>query len=503
MSASIGRITAHLAEQPQTITARLVDLINRNINPPAPLKMDEVYIRAMYVVSDETNSFGGCFPSSEHQRLAELMVDSPVMVGHRKDRLPIARSFYASLVERDGRHWVKSYFYWPKGADGADDLRRNIDGGIYKECSVGFTFLLPECSICGEDIRTCRHQPLEAYDIDGEKTVCHFNYRRIERVLETSLVYRGATPDTSVTRDLATPAGDSIPDRPNAPPEPATLANIKHLNNDKRYLVIPAYEGRLVTVSRRGDRTVLTDLDGSELPEHADAGFDLQHLEDGATAAAQLVAYRGKERLGLSDLDRFLAHRTGPTTRLELKLYPQPDLINLSDSDCPRNVRVIPHQMVDARDVETTARELMTRDGVRLWAEDEPPPNSPGYLYRPTGRLEHKGTYCLTTRAEDKADSIHLSLKTSGRRHTFAIRQCNLTRLKHGVKFVADVITDNDHESPESSNVAQRGRILDCLEVRGGMVLTLVGVLSGEFALQPIRLAGKRRHLFYRRTTGN
>jgi hypothetical protein len=78
----------------------------------------------------------------------------------------------------------------------------NIDGGIYKECSIGFTFALPECSICGDDIRTCEHEPMGTY---GDDQTCHFNYRKIERVLETSLVYRGAIPETGVTRELVRP----------------------------------------------------------------------------------------------------------------------------------------------------------------------------------------------------------------------------------------------------------------------------------------------------------
>ena len=178
MGASLGRITARLAEPTETISTDLVQLINENINPPSEVTADDVYVRAMYIVSDEVNSFGGRFPAEEHDRLRELLVDSPVLVGHRKDRLPIGRNFHAVPVRRDGRLWVKSYFYWLRSAAGSASLAENIDGGIYKECSIGFTFLLPECSVCGQDIRTCEHEPFGRYG-DGEK--CHFNYRKIER----------------------------------------------------------------------------------------------------------------------------------------------------------------------------------------------------------------------------------------------------------------------------------------------------------------------------------
>ena len=149
MSSSLGRVTAHLAEPTDSLPPEMVALINQNIKPPTPVTADDVYVRAMYIVSDQVNSFGGRFPAEEHDRLAALLVDSPVLVGHRKDRLPVGRNFYAELVERDGHPWVKCYFYWLRSSDAAEQLRDNIDGGIYKECSTAFTFNLPACSICG------------------------------------------------------------------------------------------------------------------------------------------------------------------------------------------------------------------------------------------------------------------------------------------------------------------------------------------------------------------
>ena len=202
MTASFGKITAHLAEPIDKIPDELAALINQNIRPPDPVGASEIYVRAMYVVSDEINSFGGRFPVDEHTRLAALLIDSPVLVGHRKDKLPIGRNFHSTHVTKDGRQWIKCFFYWLKSTEGAESLRENIDGGIYKECSIGFTYFFPECSVCGEDIRRCDHEPLNKLVINGEESIVHFNYRKIERVQETSLVYRGALPDTSVTKEL-------------------------------------------------------------------------------------------------------------------------------------------------------------------------------------------------------------------------------------------------------------------------------------------------------------
>lgn len=207
-----GYLTARLAERGENYENRLIEEINRNIKPPRPVEPGDVYIRAMYIVSDQINSQGGRFAEEELDRLTGLLVDSPVMVGHQRDSLPLARNFLAQKVDIDGRTWVKSYFYWMKDSEAAEDLKNNIDGGIYKECSVSFLFTLPECSICGKDIRECHHVPFHEYEIEsGGREIAHFKYRNIEKVLETSLVFRGAVPDTRITDKLTpdnTPSGN-------------------------------------------------------------------------------------------------------------------------------------------------------------------------------------------------------------------------------------------------------------------------------------------------------
>lgn len=174
---------------------KYIDLINANIKPPVPLKTEDVFIRAMYVVSDAVNTYGGQFDRTDLPSIARLFIDSPVMIGHDKGGLPLARNFWAETVERNGHLWVKSYFYWPRQMEGAARLALNIDAGIYKECSVSFIYDFPECSACGGDIRNCGHQV--------SKDV-FFYYRGVEKILETSLVYRGAVPGTSITDQLST-----------------------------------------------------------------------------------------------------------------------------------------------------------------------------------------------------------------------------------------------------------------------------------------------------------
>jgi hypothetical protein len=179
---------------------KYIDLLNQNIKPPVAVTVNDVHIRAMYIISDKVNSYGGRFDRSELPAIARLFIDSPVLIGHDKSGLPVARNFWAETVEKGDQLWVKCYFYWLKDTEGSAKLLKNIDSGIYKECSVSFTYAYPECSVCGEDIRNCGHR------ISDE---VFFYYRGVDKILETSLVYRGSIPDTRITDQLSAADKDS------------------------------------------------------------------------------------------------------------------------------------------------------------------------------------------------------------------------------------------------------------------------------------------------------
>ncbi|EQB63818.1 MAG: hypothetical protein RBG1_1C00001G1397 [candidate division Zixibacteria bacterium RBG-1] len=203
MKKLLGQIQTELSEKEEQVSPDLISLINARIKPPVPVTAEEIFIRAMYLISDKVNSYGGCFPQEEHPHLAKLIIDAPVLIGHNKEKLPVARNFNAELVYRDNAPWIKVWFYWLKNSEGGNSLKENIDHGIYKEGSIGFSFEFPECSVCGQDIRKCEHIPFRSYlDQSGQEKQAHFNYRKTLKILETSLVYRGAIPGTSFSRDL-------------------------------------------------------------------------------------------------------------------------------------------------------------------------------------------------------------------------------------------------------------------------------------------------------------
>ncbi|MEE8418181.1 MAG: hypothetical protein V3S06_05895 [candidate division Zixibacteria bacterium] len=182
----------------------LVNQINKNIRPPRKAAPDNVNIRVMYLLNDLVNSHGGRFKRDDLASLSRLIIDTPVLIGHDRSSVPLARTFHAELEQKGEMLWLKSYFYWPKSNDGvSDQLLDKIDSGILKECSISFIYTTPECSDCGQDIRNCPH---EANANNGT----HFIYKGITQVLETSLVSKGSVRGTYVTDKLSAHSVKSV-----------------------------------------------------------------------------------------------------------------------------------------------------------------------------------------------------------------------------------------------------------------------------------------------------
>lgn len=177
----------------------LVAEINRVIKPAQPATVETVHIGALMAASNQVNAQGGCFARTELLQLAALVIDAPVLIGHKKDELPIGRVFRGEIIERSGSPWLRAFFYWHRDQGRADEIRTGIDAGIYRECSLGFLYGKPECGVCRADMRRCRHRVNETVHFGGREIKAFYYYRQIERVLEISLVYRGAVAGTSVS----------------------------------------------------------------------------------------------------------------------------------------------------------------------------------------------------------------------------------------------------------------------------------------------------------------
>jgi hypothetical protein len=333
MKELLAYVGAELRKPEEEISDDLVFLINSRIKPPKPVDKEDIFVRTMFLVSDEVNSYGGRFPLDELYKISQLVIDSPVMVGHTKEKLPIARNFKAEVVEKDGQNWVKVWFYWLKSAKDALPLKKNIDHGIYKECSLGFVFGFPECSVCGQDMRRCQHVPFKTYPTeDGEKEA-YFNYRNITRVLETSLVYRGAVPNTSMSDQLRVfdmdhpkGVGEDLPAlshqspgdalkvspfefiRPTNPNKTSTSSNeIFHLEDlaslSGVFLIEPKYDGIRAQIHKKDNQTRIFIGTGKPIENRFPLLVKdiLSIPQESFILDGGLVKYKGNSRLSHED----------------------------------------------------------------------------------------------------------------------------------------------------------------------------------------------------------
>lgn len=184
-----------LPDRSKKVTEKDLEIINNLPNPPLiPLTARDIYVRRCRLAGDAVDAGFGRFRTEDLPRLLELVQGAPALVGHRKDTLGVAR-FFGGEIWQDPISkvsYIVPRFYWMRQHSLSEDLRVNIDGGIFSEASIGFTFRKPTCSICGEDIRMCDHLPGNEYD----EQMCFFYYDEITRVTEGSFVYRGAQPGT-------------------------------------------------------------------------------------------------------------------------------------------------------------------------------------------------------------------------------------------------------------------------------------------------------------------
>ncbi len=153
-----------------------------------PLAEEEVAVFTLDLCNNEVDRHYSRFPEEELERINRMTPGRPLMERHDlSGSLPRGTFFRSRLHREDRRVSVRPEVYVLR-APGNRDFILNIEGGVYRETSIGFSFRRPECSVCGKDLRTCAHVPGRRY---GDK-VCHFVMRDVLEVLEGSVVPAGS-----------------------------------------------------------------------------------------------------------------------------------------------------------------------------------------------------------------------------------------------------------------------------------------------------------------------
>ncbi len=203
-------LSGPLVKEAGRITDEEVRAINSlSSPPPVPVAERDIYVRCCRLAGDAVDAYHGCFRTADLPKLLALIQGAPLLVGHDKRTLGVARFFGGTIEEHSAEggpahNYIVPRFYWLRSHSGAEDLRVAIDGGLYCEASLSFAYQKPTCSACGQDIRTCEHLPGMP---DKEGRAIFYYYDEVVAVLEGSLVYRGAEPGTGFSLGRRLPLG--------------------------------------------------------------------------------------------------------------------------------------------------------------------------------------------------------------------------------------------------------------------------------------------------------
>ncbi|MGC8846568.1 MAG: hypothetical protein ACP5QY_12035 [Candidatus Hydrogenedens sp.] len=161
------------------------------------LTEDEYVVFTLDLCHNQIDRHFSCFPENELEVIDKKVPGRPLMERHDlRGSLPRGTFFYSRLHRQGDVLSVRPKVYVLRLEENRNFIA-NIEGGIYRETSIGFSFLFPECSICGRDIRRCVHVPGEKY----EGSLCFYRMRGVQDVLEGSVVACGSQ-GTSFVSDV-------------------------------------------------------------------------------------------------------------------------------------------------------------------------------------------------------------------------------------------------------------------------------------------------------------
>lgn len=153
-----------------------------------PVAREEVAVFTLDLCHNQVDRHHSRFPEEELEKVNAMAPGRPLMERHDlRGSLPRGTFFRSQLHRAGDRVSVRPDVYVMRTAENAHFIL-NIEGGVYRETSIGFSFRMPECSVCGRDLRTCDHVPGRSYG-DAQ---CHFIMRDVLEVIEGSVVSSGS-----------------------------------------------------------------------------------------------------------------------------------------------------------------------------------------------------------------------------------------------------------------------------------------------------------------------
>ena len=141
----------------------------------AKVSSEEVFVFKMLLVDDSVTRNFTNYPESFQRAILKKApklgnwIGLPMMMGRREDHETIAnnqvgRIFDAKLVKTPTGHIGTIGSVYIPINESTNALIDNIKAGVHREVSIGVSVELPLCSICGDDIRDCQHEPGKHYN---------------------------------------------------------------------------------------------------------------------------------------------------------------------------------------------------------------------------------------------------------------------------------------------------------------------------------------------------
>ncbi len=135
------------------------------------LKAEEVYVFSVRLCDNEVDREWERFPRETLEEMAPLFVGKSGIFDHKWSASgQAARIYKTEVVEENGVTWAGDQTCYLKGwaymlwTEGNRDLIAEVEGGIKKEVSVGCAVEKEVCSVCGEEMGSCRHVKGRTYN---------------------------------------------------------------------------------------------------------------------------------------------------------------------------------------------------------------------------------------------------------------------------------------------------------------------------------------------------
>ena len=181
------------------------DMVLINAQAKTPLEPNQIYTFAVRLCDNQVDRDFERFPRKSLERLAKLFVGKSGIFDHIWSAVgQTARLYKTEVVDEPGQKtkagdtlsWLKGYAYMVR-TESNQDLIAEIEGGIKREVSVGYSVARMVCSICGEEGGRCGHRKGEAYD--GK--LCFFSLDEPLDAYEWSFVAVPAQPAAGVVKN--------------------------------------------------------------------------------------------------------------------------------------------------------------------------------------------------------------------------------------------------------------------------------------------------------------